>query len=187
MKKMILMMVVLSLSGLASATYVPATPANTGPASAITTDSGQWANGSDNLWAVCNVWWDVGLGLGSFSAIGEPAPTITTTVDGLEAGTYEVYLMFNGYDGASIQAGISGASLEVCTFSNSTNTGYVPFGGFALLEHYLGTVSGTSFSIDIAPHGPESYYAGLSYVAVPETLTMVLLSLGGLLLRRRKA
>ncbi|NLX20500.1 MAG: hypothetical protein GXY55_02355 [Phycisphaerae bacterium] len=189
MKRVITFMVVFGIAGMASAavtgTYMPATPANTGPAEAITLDPSQWANGGDNLWAVCNVW-DSSLGLDSFSAIGEPAPTITTTVTGLDpAGMYDVYLLFNAYDGASIQGAIAGNALELCTFANSTNTGFVPFTGFALLEHRLGTVSGSSFAVDIAPHGPESYYVGLSYVAVPEPVSLVLLALGALLLRRK--
>jgi len=167
-------------------TSVPATPSNTGPAQAITADPDQWANGSDNLWAVCNVW-DPNLGLSTLAAIGENAPAITTTVDGLDPSkTYQVYLRFIAYDGASILGGLSGNPLDLCAFSNSINTGYVPMPGFALLEHSLGTVSGSSsLSVDIAPHGPESYYAGLSYVEVPEPMTLLLLTLGALPLRRR--
>ncbi len=167
-------------------TYVPATTANTSPGDAITTDSSQWANGSDNLWAECNVW-DPSLGLSTLSAIGEDAPTITTTVEGLDPSkTYEVFLRFIAYNGASIQGGLSGNPLELCTYLNSLDTGYIPMSGFSLLEHSLGTVSGSSFSVEIAPFGPESYYAGLSYIEIPEPMTLVLLSMGGLLLRRRR-
>ena len=197
MKQLTMLMVVLGMSGLASATYVPATPENTTPVTGTfaaypgTNDQydNQWNDGFD---------WN-NNGVTSLVAWGsETVPALATTITGLNAShTYEVSVLFVGFasvDGwGNIQAAISGNPLLYCMNSNSVNTGIMPYtpdisDAFSVFEHSLGSISGTStLLVDVAQAG-NTFYVGLNLVEIPEPTSLALLSVGGLLLRlRRKA
>ena len=188
----------------------------TGETGANTTGVGTWlytgtvaaGDGYDNLWTWTN-WWNAEIETFQ-SGESESCPLMTTTIGGLNpADSYDVYVQYWGYAETSItfgvQAALSGGTLVDYSNYNAYNTNdytisqYITDGGHALLEAYVGTVTGvTSVAVDIddglaavpSPPTPDnrvrSSYYGLSII--PEPATMLVLAIGGMLslIRRKK-
>lgn len=130
----------------------------------------------------------------------EQAPMITITETGLTEGPYDVYLVYYdsaGYSGwepgSTIQAALSGQTLMTFDETTGTDTGYTNPAWTAshLREVFLGqTGVTTSIAVDVddvSGLGADSMWEGISYVLVPEPVTLGFLAIGGLAVLSRRS
>ena len=118
---------------------------------------------------------------------------LTTTVTGLESGTYEVYVAYvtrvPAVDNAGIAAALSGQPLKNYQLEFETDGSNTIWGADAFIENSdvwvfaaakIGQVSGTSFSVDVAQQNDEinpfrngafgrNLYVGVGYKMLPPT------------------
>lgn len=127
------------------------------------------------------------------------APDLRTTIDGLQAGVYDVYLVTAFRSDADMdnmvwmRADIDIEQAVATTERRRTQegvvwTGYKASGGNSIFEIALvplGQVTGTDFSVLLGRgftseyYNPNrSHYVGLAYVPVPEPSTLALLAAG---------
>ena len=188
-------------------TYVDATTSNTALNTNIVTIGSEID--TDNLWYLRT---GVGQSDTVLTSQGglpvgpgeEDSPMLTTTVTGLAAGTYNVYVLYETFTGRpwNVRAAISGNSLVTYDEFNGVDTG-ISFqsGAIILRQALLGSVvSAGTIAVDIDDAGlmgsfdPEnlqdarSWYDGISYQLVPEpsSLTLALYGLGVCALARRR-
>jgi len=180
-------------------------PLNTTPSSAFSAGySGSFTN---NLWDDRGT---VGVGLDSAGNLAGPdgnlieggptsletVPIITTTVTGLPANNYDVYVLYWSVNNAdwSIRAKLSTDASFVeyddgahAGFVAGTDTG-ISVGTVDLYEAKIGTVTGTSFAVDVlnTTLASRTWYDGVAFVALPEPASLGLFAAGGLLLIRRR-
>jgi hypothetical protein len=116
-------------------------------------------------------------------------PGITTTISGLDPGSYDVYVQYgsNASDGWGVYAAFSGGAQQPYNASNGTLTD-AP-GGITYYESLVGNIDavGGKISVDITeyagvfPGGARTYYDGLSYeqtAVIPEPSSLLLAVIG---------